>query len=100
MLKNTSPKTDCWGTLFMIGLHMDIEPLTTTLSLQPSNQFVIHRMVQHSNPYLSNLDKDVMQDHVNGLVDVQVDDISCSSLMLSFYHRKPPDGLGTIICPC
>ena len=32
MLKSTSPKTDAWGTPLVTNLHLDIEPLTTTLS--------------------------------------------------------------------
>ena len=41
MLKNIGLKTDPWGTALITGLHLDIEPLTTTPWLWPSNQFLI-----------------------------------------------------------
>jgi len=56
MLKSTSPKTDPWGTPLMTSLHLDTQPLTATLWLQPSNQFFIHPIAQPSYPYLSNLE--------------------------------------------
>jgi len=42
MLESTGSKTDPWGTPLVSDLHLDIEPLTTTLWLQPSNLFLIH----------------------------------------------------------
>ena len=56
MLKCTSTKTDSWGTPYVIHLYLDLEPLTTALWLQPSNQFLTHQIVLLSNPYLSNLE--------------------------------------------
>ena len=41
MLKHTGPKTDPWASL-VTGLHLDIKPVSTTLWLQSSNQFIIH----------------------------------------------------------
>ena len=37
-------------------LHLDMEPLTTTLWLQQSNQLLIHQIDLPSNPYPSNLE--------------------------------------------
>ena len=37
MLKSTNSKTDPWGTPLFTSLHLDKEPLTTTLWLQPCN---------------------------------------------------------------
>ena len=42
-------------------------------------------------------DKNVVQDHVKSLAEVQVDDILCP-LMLSLHHRRPP-GWSVTICP-
>ena len=41
VLKSTTPKTDPQGTPLITSLHLDVEPLTTTLWLQPSKQFFI-----------------------------------------------------------
>lgn len=43
--KGTSPKMDPWGISLVTSLHLDIELLTTTLWLQPSNQFFIHLQI-------------------------------------------------------
>ncbi|NXC59669.1 F120B protein, partial [Aleadryas rufinucha] len=49
----------CWSqyrplsTRLVTGLHLHIEPLTTTLSVRPSNQSLIHQEVRLSNPCLS-----------------------------------------------
>ncbi|NWI78080.1 F120B protein, partial [Dryoscopus gambensis] len=49
----------CWSqyrplrTPLVTGLHLHIEPLTTTLSVRPSNQSLIHQEVHLSNPCLS-----------------------------------------------
>ena len=75
MLKSTHPKTDPWGTPLITSFHLDIEPLITTLCLQPFNQFFIHRVVDPSNPRLQFGDKDVVDDHVKGLDQIQVYDI-------------------------
>jgi len=72
MLKSTGPKTVPWGTLLVTSLHLDIELLITTLCLQPFNQFLFQRVVHSSNPHPSNL----VRDHVKGLAEVQVNDIS------------------------
>jgi len=39
------------------NMHLDIEPLTTTLWLRPSNQFLSHQTVHPSNLYFSNLER-------------------------------------------
>jgi len=54
MLKNTSPNTHPQGTPPMISLCLDMELLTTTLWLWPSNQLFIYRIVRPSNSKLSN----------------------------------------------
>ncbi|KAK4826190.1 hypothetical protein QYF61_006134, partial [Mycteria americana] len=59
---------------------MDIEPLTTTLWMRPSNKFLIYRTVHPSNPYLSNLERRMLWGTVKGLTEVQRDDIHSSSL--------------------
>ena len=61
----------------MTALHLDTEPLTTALWLQPW-QFFIYRLVHPSNSYLSDL---VVWDCVKSLAQVQVDYISYSSLV-------------------
>jgi len=60
---------------------MDIEPLTTTLWMRPSNQFHIHHTVHPSNLYLQLREKDVVGDSVKGFAEVQLDDIRCSSVV-------------------
>ncbi|KAK4825935.1 hypothetical protein QYF61_003447 [Mycteria americana] len=42
-------------------LHLDTEPLTATLWMRPSNQFLIHQTVHPSNLYLSNLERSMLQ---------------------------------------
>ena len=56
MLKNTGLTTDSWRTLFITSLDVDIETLTTTLWLQPFNQFLTHQIAHPSIPSLSNLE--------------------------------------------
>ncbi|KAJ7422755.1 Casein kinase I isoform delta [Pitangus sulphuratus] len=43
-------------TPLVTPFHVDVEPLTTTLRVQPSGQFPIHRAVHVSNPCLSSLE--------------------------------------------
>jgi len=50
--KTVVPRWTPGGTSLRNGLQWDIELLTTTPWLQPSNQFFIHLVVQSSNPYL------------------------------------------------
>ena len=56
ILKSTGPSTDSWRSPIITSLHLDIEPLTTALWLQPSEQFFIHWIAQHSNKYVPNLE--------------------------------------------
>ena len=42
--------------VFLTGLHLDIEPLTSTLWAWPCSQFLIHWVVHPPNPCLSNLE--------------------------------------------
>ncbi|KAK4814241.1 LOW QUALITY PROTEIN: hypothetical protein QYF61_012737 [Mycteria americana] len=42
ILNSTGPSTDPCGTPPITDLHLDIEPLTATLWMLPSNQFLIH----------------------------------------------------------
>ena len=56
-----------------------------------------------NNPFTKSVslqfrDKDVVYNHVNGLAQVQVDDINCPSFVLFLKHRRPPDWSGTT-CP-
>jgi len=50
-----SPKINPWKTQLITTLYLDTEPLTTTLWLLPSNQFLTHWMLHPSSPYLFNL---------------------------------------------
>ncbi|KAF1478525.1 Cilia- and flagella-associated protein 99, partial [Pygoscelis antarcticus] len=43
ILNSTGPNTDPCRTPLVTNLHLDIEPLTTTLWMRPSNQFLTHR---------------------------------------------------------
>jgi len=56
-LNGTGPSTDPCGTPLVTGIHLDIEPLITTLWLRPSNQFLSHQTVHPSNPYFSSLER-------------------------------------------
>ena len=62
IFKSTGPSMDPWGTLLITDLHLDTEPLTTTLWMRPSNQFLIHWTVQPSNPYFPNLERRILWD--------------------------------------
>ncbi|KAK4822069.1 hypothetical protein QYF61_009330 [Mycteria americana] len=42
ILNRTGPSTDSRGTPLVTDLHLDIEQLTATLWIRPSNQFLIH----------------------------------------------------------
>lgn len=42
MLKNIGLSTDPYGTLFVTGLHLDVELLITTIWARPHNHFLIH----------------------------------------------------------
>ena len=57
MLNSIGPCTDPRGTPLVTSLHLDIDPLTTTLWMWPSNQFLIHRTVHPSNLYFPNLQR-------------------------------------------
>jgi len=81
MLKTTGPKTVPWGTPLVIGVHLDIEPLTTTVWLWVSNQFLIHWIVYPPNLSFQFRDKNVLWDHIKCIAEVQVDDISQSSFV-------------------
>jgi len=56
MLKSIRFKTDPWGTLLITDLHLNTEPLSTTLWLWLANKFLFHQIVHPSIPYLSNLE--------------------------------------------
>ena len=73
-------KTVAWGTLVVIDLHLNIEPLTTILCLQLSSQCLIYQLLHPSNLQFRN--KDVVGYRIKSLVEFQVDDISC----LPFIH--------------
>ena len=53
ILKSISPRTMRNTT----DLHLDTDTLITTLCVQSCNQFLIHRTVHPSNPYLPKLDR-------------------------------------------
>ncbi|KAK4811361.1 hypothetical protein QYF61_027590 [Mycteria americana] len=48
---------DPGGTPLITILHLDIEPLTSTIWMQSYSQFLIHRTSHPSNTYLSNLER-------------------------------------------
>jgi len=97
-LKSTGPKTDLQGTPLVISLHLDIEPLTTTLWLWPSHQFLIHWIVHPSNPSLSNLKLRMWQETTPKTLQKSKQMTSVAfpfSPMPSLHHRKPPYWSGT-----
>ena len=62
ILKSVCPSTDPWGIPLVTDLHLDIEPLTTTLWVRSHNLFLIYQTVHRhthtkKNPYLSNLER-------------------------------------------
>ncbi|KAJ7406618.1 hypothetical protein WISP_132987 [Willisornis vidua] len=63
------------------GLHFDIDLLTTALSVGPFSQFLIPRVLHLSNPCLSSLESRTAQDSAKCFAKIQVDDVSCSSLI-------------------
>ncbi|KAK4820500.1 hypothetical protein QYF61_000079, partial [Mycteria americana] len=79
ILNSTGPNTHPGGTPLVTDLHLDIEPLTTMLWMRPSNQFLIHRTVHPSNPYLSNLERRMLWGTIMLLTDPEVE----SSLLIS-----------------
>ena len=56
MSNSTSLKMGSWRILLVTSLHLDIDPMTTTLWIWPSKQFFSHWIVYPSNLYLSNLE--------------------------------------------
>lgn len=42
-----------WGTLLITGFHLSVKPLTVTLWMQASSQFLTHLTVNPSDLYLS-----------------------------------------------
>ena len=50
MLNSASPNTNPWGMLLVTGLPLDIKPLTTSLWVWPSSQFLIHWWSIHQIP--------------------------------------------------
>ena len=81
MLDRTGPYTDCWEKLLSTDLYLDIKPLTTTLRVQPSRQFLIHWVVHPSNPCLFDLETRVLCRSVKCFAQVQVGADSCFSLI-------------------
>lgn len=59
--------------------------LDTVIQMWSSNQFIIHQIVQPSHPCLQFRNKEMMWDHVKGLTQVQVGDISHSSFVHLFF---------------
>lgn len=56
ILNTISPSTDPWGTSLVTGFHLNIDPFTPSLWIQPSNHILILRIVHPSDLYLSNLE--------------------------------------------
>lgn len=81
------PYTDPWGTPYITGLHLDIEPLTTALCIWPI-QIIPYASDSLSTKYLSQWfsDKHVVWDCVNGLSEVKTDGISCFFLIHQYSH--------------
>jgi len=69
ILKTTGPSADLWGTL--ITDILNVKPLTATLWIQSHKQFLIHRTVHPSNPYLSNLEKRILWGTVSKATEVK-----------------------------
>ena len=83
MLKSTSPKTDLWGTPPLTSLHLeDNNPLATVIQLilhSPNSSPPKSVSLQFSN-------KDMVQDHVTGLAQVQINDIYFPSFVHWCHH--------------
>jgi len=83
---------DPWRTPLMTLRHMGIELMTTTVWLWLSNQFFIHWIVHPLDPHYSKFrDKDVVWDHVKGLAEDQIDDLSCPTVV-HWCHRFFTEG--------
>ena len=82
MLNNTCPSTNLWGMPLVARLCLDIEPLTISLWVQPSSQFLIQGVVHPSHQFFLQFgDQNVMQDDGKHFAQVQVDDVSCYSFI-------------------
>jgi len=103
ILKSTGVRTEPWGTPLMTGLHLVINPSTTTLWLHPPNQLFIFWIVQPSNPCFFNLDLGECggphQNPCTCLGRQQQLPFFCP-LMLSQHFRRPSVWLGTICLWC
>jgi len=82
----------------MTGLHLDIEPLITTLCLQPFNQFLIHQVVHPSYPHPSNLETRVWIG-LGWLADVHCN-ISAAESSSSYISPAPDWVLPTNCSAC
>lgn len=56
ILNSTSPSMDPWGTLLLAGSFKDMELLTATLWMRPSNKFFICLTAHPLNPNLCSLE--------------------------------------------
>lgn len=56
-LNSTGPHTDPWEAPFITALHLNLELLTSSLQIQPSSYFLIHKTVHPSNSNLSSLER-------------------------------------------
>ena len=86
MLKSTGPKTYLCGTPLGTGLHLDIVPFNTTLSI--ASQLIPY---SPNSPPLKSVslqfgDKDVVRDHVKDLSQVQVNDIGHLPFVQQCHH--------------
>ena len=83
MLNSTELSTDLWETPFVTGLHLDIKPLMATLlsaTIQPIPYPLSGPSIQSMSLQLR--EKDVTRVSVKWFGQIQVDAISCSSLIL------------------
>ena len=88
ILHSAGPNIDPRGTPIVTILHLDIDPLTATLWLRPSNRFLIHPTVHPSNPYLSNLERRMLWGTVLKALQKSRGITSSCPLTQSLHRRK------------
>ena len=83
VLKSTGPSTEACGTPLVTDLQLGVEPLTVSHSLDLIVQPILCPL---NSPHIKSIffqfgEKDVVGHLVRGLTEVQIDDISGSSLV-------------------
>ena len=90
ILNSTSPNMP-----LITGLHFDTEPLSATLWMWPSSQFLVHQTVHQSNPCFSNLVKRMLYETVTTLHISRYMTL-VHPPMLSLCCSRPPSQSGMI----